>query len=127
MELRLKSLTSLAKLGKAAERDPAIRKAYCDPVQPVLDVLKEKFKMLQWQEESVKVQNPADEEALAIMQLMLKLPDADVEDAVSKIDGLPQLKQFIDKHCRSRHYTFQVKKCSEPDCAALLTRSSLWY
>lgn len=119
IELRLKSLTSLTKLRNAAERDPKIKDAYLESVSPVITILNERFRKLVWQEEVVEVHQPADEESIQSMKEMLKLLDENIQaDALpNDLSKFPQLKDFMDHHCRCRHYSFQIKKCTRQECA----------
>jgi hypothetical protein len=36
--------------------------------------------------------------------------------AMKSLAKAPKLQQFFRYHCQERHYSFQIKKCTEPDC-----------
>ena len=118
MEMRLKSQTSLAKLRNVAERDSQIKEAYIKSVQPVLEVLKGRFRQLRWQDQEVKVYDPAEGEDINRIADGLKLIDPSVDSSnIKDIKFHTKLNDFFERHCRCRHYTFQIKKCTESTCS----------
>ena len=124
-EMRMKSLTSLTKLRKAADRDPRLKDAYAASVQPVLEILKERFKKLRWQEGEVTVHVSAQQESIDEIESLLKVLEPELEDIETPVaafiqqnfENLDTLKDFFKNPCRCHNYTFQVKKCCDPGCA----------
>lgn len=110
-EFRMKSLNSLKAVRAACDRDPFLKDALTDSLAPVLQLLKERFSRLKRNDNPVIVQDAAADEAISTMAETLLVIDDTLDCAELsklKVAKHPRLKSFMDRHCRGRHYTFQV-------------------
>ncbi|CAG2208685.1 unnamed protein product [Mytilus edulis] len=122
-EVRVKSLSSLKKLRSAADKQPALREKLMESLEPVLAQLKQRFSQLKLHDDPVLVHDAASDEEMKNM--------SDILDILKEVDGgnnafsqlktksdvvkFDKLKDFVERHWRSRPYSFQIKKC-KIDC-----------
>ena len=121
-ELKMKSLTNLKKLRLASAGDPTLKESLVNSLTPVLQVLKERFSRLKRKEEPVKVHEAAtDEEVQDMAQTLYVIDDTIDCSALAdvKVADHPRLKDFMERHCRCRHYSFQVCKFKKTYCNAM--------
>lgn len=110
-EYRVKSLNSLKAVRAASSKDPALKQALLESLEPVQQILKERFSRLKRNGEQVCVHSPATEESIQQLAEMLSVIDEslDITNLSSvKMTRHPLLKKFFDTHCHARHYSFQV-------------------
>ncbi|KAK3097052.1 hypothetical protein FSP39_005923 [Pinctada imbricata] len=120
-EYRVKSLTTLKKLRTTADKQPALKTALIESLEPPIAQMKQRFAQLKLHEEPVQVHDAATKDQIEDFYNVASIfldDDCSKDDLVEKKEALkiPKLKDFIQKHCRERQYTFQVKKCQEDDC-----------
>ena len=116
------SLTNLKKLRLASAGDPTLKESLVNSLTPVLQVLKERFSHLKRKEEPVKVHEAAtDEEVQDMAQTLYVIDDTIDCSALAdvKVADHPRLKDFMERHCRCRHYSFQVCKFKRTYCNAM--------
>ncbi|XP_041376463.1 uncharacterized protein LOC121388971 isoform X2 [Gigantopelta aegis] len=73
--------------------------------------------MLERNEKNVMVHDAATNDDISLIKDLIKVLDGDVD--LDKLSGLAHsspLCEFMTKHCRIRHYTFQILKCTDADC-----------
>lgn len=115
-EVRVKSLSSLKKLRSAADKQPALREKLMESLEPVLAQLKQRFSQLKLHDDPVLVHDAASDEEMKNM--------SDILDILKEVDGgnnafsqlktksdvvkFDKLKDFVERHWRSRPYSFQV-------------------
>jgi hypothetical protein len=113
-ELKVKSLMSLKKLREAADKQPLLKEALVGSLEPTIAQLKHRFSRLKLHGDHVVVHDaaaPADlEKFKEVLDIFKDDPDDPPIASCSKPTGR-KLKDFIERHCRPRHYTYQV--CEE--------------
>lgn len=113
MEYMVKSASTLKKLRDLSERQPNVKTALEESLEPTLSLLKHRFSKLKLHDRRVVVHDAATLEEIQNISDLLDL-FKDTEDSSSVIEtkekNAPEkLKAFIDTHCRARQYSFQVK------------------
>ncbi|XP_065929132.1 uncharacterized protein [Magallana gigas] len=120
LEMQTKSFTSLSKLRNAATKNACLKKEYKEAMSVPIEILKERFSRLKWKGESVVVHDAAQEDMMVDLYNIFLLIDDEVKpEHVSNLRMLKSEKidAFLAKHAQSRHYSYQIKKCTEADCA----------
>lgn len=122
IELRVKSLGSLKKIREKSEREPAVKNALKESLEPVLAKLKQRFSQLKLHGESVVVHDAATDDEIASLTDILDIfkeenhaEDEKVFKALKNkkdIQKYDKLKDFYEHHVRERNYTFQVNYSS---------------
>lgn len=120
IEYIVKPASTLKKLRDLSERQPNVKTALEESLKPTLSLLKHRFSKLKLHGRPVVVHDAVTlEEIMNISDVLDLFKDA--EDSSSVIDtkeknAPKKLKAFIDRHCRARQYSFQIKKCDAADC-----------
>ena len=99
------------------ERD--LEEKWTESVDPVRKIIASRFERLKLKGEPLKVKEPVSEEAIQEITGKIKQMFPDIDPMiVTKAKALKNvvLKTWIDSHCRERQYTFQVRKCNNPEC-----------
>lgn len=116
-EFRVKSRSTMKARRDIALRQGDMKDALIQSVEPVITNVKARFGRLKYQEESVRIHDAAkDEEIDAICSLIDLFRDVDKPEPVTLNDvknrnslkKFPMLQQFVERHTRSRQYSFQV-------------------
>lgn len=116
-EFRVKSRSTMKARRDIALRQGDMKDALIQSVEPVISNVKARFGRLKYQEESVRIHDAAkDEEIDAICSLIDLFRDVDKPEPVTLNDvknrnslkKFPMLQQFVERHTRSRQYSFQV-------------------
>nr|XP_022308033.1 uncharacterized protein LOC111114036 [Crassostrea virginica] len=111
MEYMVKSASTLKKLRDLSERQPNVKTALGESLEPTLSLLKHRFSKLKLHDRRVVVHDAATLEEIQNISDLLDL-FKDTEDSSSVIEtkekNAPEkLKAFIDTHCRASQYSFQ--------------------
>ncbi|KAK6189772.1 hypothetical protein SNE40_001768 [Patella caerulea] len=124
-EFKVKSLSSMNARRGIAEKQPAMKEALVSSVEPVLATLKQRFQRLKLHGEHLTVHDAAHEQDISQIceivdlfrndnsQQPLMIEDVDTR---KKAEKHPSLMEFVKNHCRSRQYSYQVRKCSGETC-----------
>lgn len=116
-EFRVKSRSTMKARRDIALRQGDMKDALIQSVEPVISNVKARFGRLKYQEEGVRIHDAAkDEEIDAICSLIDLFRDVDKPEPVTLNDvknrnslkKFPMLQQFVERHTRSRQYSFQV-------------------
>ncbi|MES9904556.1 MAG: hypothetical protein ABW168_18000, partial [Sedimenticola sp.] len=128
-EAQLKKCGSMDAIRKATAIKPELKEEWEMSVAPVRKVIEERFRRLSLKDEPIQVIDPLGEEEIDILKGNLNhlFPSMDtnklVKSATSKVESY---MQWQENHCRQRHYCFQIKKCSNPDCCSPPTQTWNW-
>ena len=120
LEHRMRSLTSLKAVRRAAASSGPLRDGLIAACAPAKDAIKQRFQRLHRNSVNFQVHDAAQTEDFDRLVDVLKviepeIQSSDVEKAVD-MKKWPRLKEWMDFHCRLGHYMVQV---SENGCAAL--------
>lgn len=112
MEAKMKSLSTLTSVRRAAERYPTLKEEFTASLAPVFTALHERFSRLKRNDEQVQVHKPATSEEIDALNDMLAVlgvqEKLDLGVVVKQFKTLPPLQAFWETHVRERHYIFQV-------------------
>jgi len=126
-EFKIKYSSSLKKLRGITEKQPALKTALIESLEPTISKLKHRFSKLKLHDEHVVVHDAATQgEIDSIMDIFDIFKDDEdsprVALAKTAKDASKKLIDFIERHCRSRHYTFQVLTYA---CIKLCTKDGI--
>ncbi|XP_053374644.1 uncharacterized protein LOC123531296 [Mercenaria mercenaria] len=107
-EMLMKSMTSLKKIRNCGK--PSLQKALQESVVTMC-IVKDIFARLQRKHGTVSVQNACTEEEISDLSSMMRLIAMEDVDPKKKFSQNERLYDFVKRHCRERHYVFQIKKC----------------
>ena len=88
-------------------------------MSPVIARLAERFTQMKLKEERVRCTNAAsDEEIREHFELLYYIEPSLSQDnlTVKALESCPSLKKFLDTHCNTSHYVFQIRKCLDQSC-----------
>lgn len=115
----LKSCNSMADVRNLAEKTPEVKTAWIESVEPVASVLRNRFLRLKLKDDPVKALDPVSDQEIDILKRHLRelFPNLDLKKLqkvhTSKVESY---QKWIETHCRSRQYTFQIRKCRDENC-----------
>ena len=117
----------MAALRTLAESNPDIKTKWNDVVKPVQSLVKDRFLRLSLKDNPFHVEEPVTEECITLPQRHHELfPGLDVsklrKDHTKKVEAY---QSWLDRHCRQRHYNFQIMQCQDRACCKEPTPSEL--
>lgn len=109
----------MAEVRLKAGQGSDIRQKWAGSVKPVQEIIGHQFQHLKLKERPVQVMDPITDEE--IDQLKQHLKDMFPDLALDKLQKVhtsrsPSYMSWKDRHCRIRHYSFQIKKRDDPSC-----------
>jgi len=110
---------SSAALCHAAERNPQIREACVDSIEPLKILLHDIFGRIGPKGKVINVFSSATEHEMAEFEKGLLEVDKTLTIGEKLKKGSlddQNLKRFYDHCCQQRHYSFCIKKCGKLDC-----------
>ena len=120
LEKAIENCNSLKAIREAASRNPKLKDALKDSLEPVIVLLSSLFQRLKLKGEPFAVFTSATSDDLERLQAVLEQvqPDINLENVSKKtLPSLPRLQCFLDHCCQSRHYSFCIIKCGSTDCS----------
>ena len=121
IETKLKSCKSMSAIRDAAESDWSLKDAISTSLEPVISLVQSRVARLYLKENRFQVSEAAtSDEIECLWSFDLIDSNLSISDTTKKnISATAKdFLKFIDSHCRIRHYSFQVKKCSDPMCCS---------
>lgn len=115
----LSSCESMADIRKAAESKPELRTAVQECLKPVITAVEERFFRLHLKDRRFKKGEVASDDEVECLWSFASVIDnqLSIENTTKKeVMKAKSFLEFVDKHCRQRHYSFQIKKFSDPLC-----------
>lgn len=107
-EMQMKSLSSMRAIRNCKRNSliDALKSSMNAPIQVVKDI----FSRLKRSNGEVIVHDACSDNEMEDLKRVANLicEDFDTSKEVKKFDGIPALKDFVARHCRLRHYSFQV-------------------
>ena len=124
VEQKLRRCNSMANIRTAATKQPDLREAWVESVEPVLSLIRNRFTRLKLKDEPFDCLDPATELEIDNLKRHLRelFPDLDLNKLQKVHTAKSQTyNTWVSSHCRLRHYTFQIRKCKDENCC-LATR-----
>ncbi|WAR27046.1 hypothetical protein MAR_012750 [Mya arenaria] len=122
IEKKLKSCSSMKSVRDAAAKQPELKAAWVDSVEPVQASLRNRFQRLKLKEVPFQTFDPVQEDDLDLLRRHLRelFPQLDLGKLQKAFTGkCKAFQSWILTHCRERHYSFQIKKiCCLPPTSA---------
>ena len=123
MQSALSSCESMAEIRKAAESRPGLQTAVQECLKPMITEIEARFSRLQLKDTCFKKGEVASNDQVECLWSFASAIDSQlsIEKTTKKeIMKAKSFLEFVDKHCRQRHYSFQIRKCSDPLCCSPL-------
>ncbi|CAC5400127.1 unnamed protein product [Mytilus coruscus] len=110
---------SMASLRTLCEKKQDIKQKWIELIEPVQSTVRNRFLRLSLKEKPMQAIDPIAIDEIDIIQRHLRehFPDLNLQ----KLQKVHTKKcqsyiQWIEKHSRQRHYTFQLRKCDDANC-----------
>lgn len=120
VEASLARCNNLSQLRSEAEKNPEVKVAIIDSIEPVKVLLSTVFQRLSLHDKKFKMFTAANDEKLRELWSELHTIDPTLEYGKvyrqASLKELAGLATFLQHCCCSRHYCFSIKKCGDPVC-----------
>ena len=119
LEVMIRNKGTLTELRHTIDKSPALASEIGDSMSPVIARLAQRFNQMKLKEESIRCfAAVSDEEINEYFKLLHFIePSLSQNNLTSTaLQRSPALRQFLDTHCHSSHYVFQIRKCLHPSC-----------
>ena len=106
-------------LREVLDRSSDLSSAYSDSMSPLIARLASRFSQMKLKGEPIKCSCPASKGEIAELSTLLQFIEPSLSpDKLTKKDlsSYPSLQAFLNAHCHSSHYVFQIKKCLASAC-----------
>ncbi|XP_071953699.1 uncharacterized protein [Antedon mediterranea] len=118
MEALLAKCNSVADIRSAATTHPALKGSLSDGLQDTICLISSLFRQLKLKGVPFRSFTPVTTDDMDghhnhVLKIDAQLPQNATMKDLKKSDSL---KNFFEKHCQLRHYSFCVLKCSDPEC-----------
>ena len=118
-EKLLKRCNGMNDLRKLGSKKPEVREKWNQSIQPVQSLLTKRFERLRLKDEPVRcLDSVTDMEIEIFQQHLLELFPGIYMKKLQKVHLRMNVEynSWLERHARQRHYSFQLKKCSDPAC-----------
>ena len=118
-EVLFKRCGSMADLRAKAVTNTDLKEKWKESLEPVQSCVRNRFLRLKLKDVPFQVMDPVTDGEIDIFQRHLRelFPDLDLSKLQkAHTSKNPQYTEWIEKHCRSRQYSFQIRKCDDPAC-----------
>lgn len=118
-ETQLKNCNSMAAIRTLAWTNEEIKTSWIESVEPPAALLRNRFLRLKLKDDPVKVMDPVSDQEIDTLKRHLRelFPELNLEKLqkvhTSKVETY---QKWVESHCRSRQYTFQIRKCKDENC-----------
>ncbi|XP_052807717.1 uncharacterized protein LOC128236679 isoform X1 [Mya arenaria] len=116
---KFKSCNSMAQIRERTEKHPELKPVWEASIGPVQKKVEERFQRLKLKDVPFRPFDPVSDENISLLQRHLRalFPEMDLTK-LQKIHTkkIMSYQSYLEKHCRQRHYTFQIRKCEDEVC-----------
>lgn len=123
LKVSLSQCSNMSDIRAAVAKEPSLRDAFVDSLQPMKALLSGIFSRLSLKKEPFHVLSSANDQSKDELFEALSAIDPNIKRAdhlASVISQRPQLQAFMEHYCVSCHYFFSIKKCGAPGCTICL-------
>jgi len=123
LEKALKAASSMDAIRKLGVGNELFVDAWQASIEPCISAVQNRFGRLKLKEKPLQVSSPVQSVDMDNLQEHLKnvFPDLDTTKLTKLYTSrCPSYMQWLDTHCRQRQYSFQIRKCSEPECCGVI-------
>ena len=120
LEAKLKNKNTLQHVRNAIKADEKLSPAYEESMDVPKSVVKGRFVAMKLKGEPVSISAPAT--MLEVSQMVDNVCTLDPSliddfDSSAAFNNASGLQKFVQGHCNSTHYGFQISKCVDPSCS----------
>ncbi|XP_014676820.1 PREDICTED: uncharacterized protein LOC106816715 [Priapulus caudatus] len=119
VEAKLKSCNSTNGIRQVAEGKDDIKAGWAESIEPVQSVVRNRFSRLKLKDDPFQVMDLVSDLEIDVLKRHLRelFPDLNV-DRLQKThtQKIKSYNEWLTAHCRSRHYSFQIRKCGDRNC-----------
>ncbi|CAM9976050.1 unnamed protein product, partial [Heterosigma akashiwo] len=119
-EWKLRNASSMAAIRKVIEEEQdGLGTRFRQSVQPVIDNLSDRAMKISWKGEPMRKYSNVSEGDLHTLFQYIKDIDPTMEvnfTTAKQWEAHPDWLDWLERHTCSSWYSFQVKKCNQPDC-----------
>ena len=119
-EKKVSDVSTLSDLRSLLSNKSDFQAAYLNSMQPVIDLLNNRFSRMKLKESRISTYTGASESDIqAMFEEILQIDHSLEADKLVKkeLKKCEDWKLFVANHCKSTHYSFQVKKCTSQECS----------
>ena len=129
IEKLLKNCNSMESIREMTKKHPDVKDHWQTSTESVKQIIENRFRRLSLKDKPVEVLdslNPAEIDYLT-RHLNFLFPELDVTKLVKKhTSKVESYITWVDKHCRQRHYSFQIRKCEDANCCTPPKKAYQW-
>ena len=115
-----KSKNNMTQLREAATKNQSLRNAFSNSMKPVKQLLTDRFESMKLKDRNVKCSAAASEEQIKnFFELMQQRIHPSISfEALNNasLSKISEYRCFVEEHCLSTSYLFQIKKCGQDEC-----------
>lgn len=120
-ETHFKKCNSMNGLRDQVNKYPELKQAWLESVEPLQSLIRNRFLRLSLKDEAFTAIDPLNDLDIDIFKRHLRelFPDLDIEKLVkAQTSKCLAYTTWVEKHCRLRHYTYQIRKCQDITCCS---------
>lgn len=111
----------MADIRLAAENDPSLKIKWKESMECTQFTVRNRFLRLSLKDKPMQAIDPVRQEEIDLLKRHLRelFPDMDVEK-LQKVhtSKVVDYNEWLEKHTRPRHYSFQIRKCEDCSCCS---------
>lgn len=111
----------MADIRLAAENDPSLKIKWKESMECTQFTVRNRFLRLSLKDKPMQAMDPVRQEEIDLLKRHLRelFPDMDVEK-LQKVhtSKVVDYNEWLEKHTRPRHYSFQIRKCEDCSCCS---------
>ena len=96
-----------------------LEEAFNESMKPVKDLINSRFESMKLKEEFVECKESASSDAVEHLKESINLVDNEIDLlklTAADLKKCSGFSTFLEKHCKSTCYGFQIKKCRDSNC-----------
>ena len=118
-ENAFKNCNSMSQIRDIVTKKPELKDQWVRSLEPVQATIANRFRRLSLKSEPFNLSDPVPDSEIDLLKRHLRelFPDMDLTKLQKQHTGrVVSYQEWLEKHCRQRQYTFQVRKCDDSSC-----------
>ena len=109
---------TLSDLRSSLESNSELHSSYQKSMKVPIKAVSDQFRSMKLKDEPISINSPASNDDITDMVEYVRFIDPAISKDLSAdtFNNASALKEFVDSHCHSSIYAFQVKKCLNASC-----------
>lgn len=119
IEMLLKGCNSMSNIREKCSSNATLREGWTQSVKPLQSLVSSCFRRLKLKSEPIQVVDPCSlhENDLVKRHLRELFPELNLQKLQeSRTQKVEAYKAWIENHCKTSHYVFQIRKCHDRAC-----------